>query len=382
MKSLASVTSLILWNRQTAAAWSTRARPQAPHSRPTRLPHNDSLHGGGRRRCQRVLRDRVDTCAALHMTFTPSSSYGRGAEIWPPGSEEAIRLQDSFPNGMVPDFDQTAPTTASLANVPSKIASRRLWVRAMIPWIIGLLIPLCWKCLRPLDVLLTSFLSGYIVLLARLSSMTRWSDNFGGSAAAAAQPMLPALPPQGHVPRSVSYPLGYRLSQSWAYSAWVTSGVLLGLVAPLAMLLATTVTSSWSGGGGYETDLLLEYTVRPLFLLVCQVGTENIVSSRSNNPLPLPIRIFVPVAYNTMRLGYLWQWALAPYSTAAAAATIGYRWWLRWAMQTVAVANLVYWTINLFGFLLPIAVIRYMRAHFLAVEASQVTVHSGLDSLL
>jgi hypothetical protein len=88
------------------------------------------------------------------------------------------------------------------------------------------------------------------------------------------------------------------------------------------------------------------------------------------------------VAYNTMRLGYLWQWALAPYSTAAAAATIGYRWWLRWAMQTVAVANLVYWTINLFGFLLPIAVIRYMRAHFLAVEASQVTVHSGLDSLL
>jgi hypothetical protein len=46
------------------------------------------------------------------------------------------------------------------------------------------------------------------------------------------------------------------------------------------------------------------------------------------------------------------------------------------------VANLVYWTINLFGFLLPIAVIRYMRAHFLAVEASQVTVHAGLDSLL
>jgi hypothetical protein len=363
MKSLATLTSLLIWNRRTAAAWTIRARTQ---SRPSWSLHDNFHHG------HRIRPDRFDTCA-LHMTLTSSSSsYGRGAEIWPPGSEEAIRLQDSFPNGMVPDFDPTTMTTFP-ANVPSKIASRRLWVRAMIPWIIGLLIPLCWKCLRPLDVLLTSFLSGYIVLLARLSSLTRWSDNYGDS-----QPMLPALPPQGHVPRSVSFPLGYRMSQSWAYSAWVTTGVLLALVAPLALLLATAVKSLW-GGSGYQTDLLLEYTVRPLFLLVCQVGTENMVSSRSNNPLPLPIRIFVPVAYNTMRLGYLWQWAFAPYNAVSLA--IASRWWLG-AMQTVAVANLVYWTVNLFGFLLPIAVIRYMRAHFLAVEAAQVTVHPGLDSLL
>jgi hypothetical protein len=376
MKSLATLTLLLRWDQQAAAAWTTRARPQSHHSRPCRSSP-DNFHG---RRCQRVRQDGFDTCAALHMTFT--SSYGRGAEIWPPGSEEAIRLQDSFPNGMVPDFNQMATTTAFPANVPSKIASRRLWVRAMIPWIIGLLIPLCWKCLRPLDVLLMSFLSGYIVVLARLSSMTRWSDNYGDStAAAAAQPMLPALPPQGHVPRCVSNPLGYRLSQSWAYSAWVKSGVVLSLVAPLTLLLAASLWGG-SGGGGLQTDWLLEYTVRPLFLVICQVGTENMVSSRSNNPLPLPIRIFVPVAYNTLRLGYLWQWALAPYNTAASMATATASRWLLWAMQTVAVANLVYWTINLFGFLLPIAVIRYMRAHFLAVEAAQVTVHPGMDSLL
>ena len=45
----------------------------------------------------------------------------------------------------------------------------------------------------------------------------------------------------------------------------------------------------------------------------------------------------------------------------------------------LAIANAVYWTINLFAFLLPIATIRYMRAHFFAVEAEVVVTRAGLE---
>ena len=44
----------------------------------------------------------------------------------------------------------------------------------------------------------------------------------------------------------------------------------------------------------------------------------------------------------------------------------------------IAVVNLVYWGLNLFGFLIPVATMRYMRAHFFAVEAEQVTTRPGM----
>jgi len=43
-------------------------------------------------------------------------------------------------------------------------------------------------------------------------------------------------------------------------------------------------------------------------------------------------------------------------------------------------ANLVYWSLNLFAFLIPIAVVRYMRAHFYGVEASEVTTRIGMEA--
>jgi len=48
--------------------------------------------------------------------------------------------------------------------------------------------------------------------------------------------------------------------------------------------------------------------------------------------------------------------------------------------RALAVANLVYWATNLFGFLLPTAVVRYMRAHFFCVEAEEVTLREGRES--
>jgi hypothetical protein len=45
----------------------------------------------------------------------------------------------------------------------------------------------------------------------------------------------------------------------------------------------------------------------------------------------------------------------------------------------LAIANAFYWAANLFCFLLPIATIRYMRAHFFGVEAEEVTTRLGME---
>ena len=82
----------------------------------------------------------------------------------------------------------------------------------------------------------------------------------------------------------------------------------------------------------------------------------------------MPLRILIPVAYNTYRLGSLWQWA----SCCQGGYTIE---------RILAWANFLYWNIHLFLFLLPIATVRYMRAHFFCVEASEVSIRYE-DSLL
>ena len=68
-----------------------------------------------------------------------------------------------------------------------------------------------------------------------------------------------------------------------------------------------------------------------------------------------------------MRLAPLWSWALATVPLG----NVG---------RMVAVTNLLYWALNLFGFLLPIASIRYMRAYFFSVEAEQVTTRPGMGN--
>ena len=63
----------------------------------------------------------------------------------------------------------------------------------------------------------------------------------------------------------------------------------------------------------------------------------------------------------------LWGWALTPTP-------------LGFVGRLVAVMNLIYWACNLFGFLLPTAALRYMRAYFFNVEAEQITTRPGFES--
>jgi hypothetical protein len=150
----------------------------------------------------------------------------------------------------------------------------------------------------------------------------------------------------------------------------------LGLVAP-ALLSAVSWASPSIGVGG-SLFRMRAAALRSVFLLCCQVATESVLGRRSALSVPLPVRVLVPVSYNALRLPYLWDWA----TMATAVPTMTSFSPLVAALRVVGLLNLLYWAVNLFGFLLPVAAMRYLRAHFLAVEAEQVTLRSGMEDTI
>eukprot|EP00531_Pseudo-nitzschia_arenysensis_P015930 CAMPEP_0116144790 /NCGR_PEP_ID=MMETSP0329-20121206/16210_1 /TAXON_ID=697910 /ORGANISM="Pseudo-nitzschia arenysensis, Strain B593" /LENGTH=368 /DNA_ID=CAMNT_0003640277 /DNA_START=52 /DNA_END=1155 /DNA_ORIENTATION=+ len=298
-----------------------------------------------------------------------NNAYGRGAEIWPESNNEAVQLSDSFPKGIVPlaasaameESDKVADTTEKERRPRRYI--RRILKRAArkeksfssnnddddrvadkIPAIVALLL-LVRGMARPADAALVASFTAYFTIL----NMTAESLRDSGA------PILPAVPPQGHAPNILSNPLG--LEKSTLYARWLKLGVLVGLVGPLASLFASKLP--------LEATQLVG---RPLFLLCCQMATER---TAKQNQVPLPLRVLIPVVYNASRLLYLWQWAFP--STALPLGRIG---------RALGIINAVYWAINLFAFLIPIASVRYMRAHFFGVEAEEVKTRIGLEETL
>lgn len=288
------------------------------------------------------------------------SSYGKDAEIWPPTNEEPVNLRDSFPGGIVPDniiSAQQSLRTSEIQPVQRRIIPRILRRAASAqdqalagdrpsidraPIIIAAGLSLS-GFVRPLDVLISAFLSGYTCLLFAMAKSVR-SDG--------RTPTLPALPPQGHVPSLVANPLGYSMTNSANYNRWLQAGFLIGLVGPLIQVVRGSLNGEVA---------MAQNCGRPLFLLCIQAFSEN-MSRRALTPLP--IRVFVPIAYNTVRIGYMWQWV--------GRSIVG-------VDRGLALVNFIYWSLNLLGFLLPVVAIRYMRAHFFSVEASQASIQSGLE---
>jgi hypothetical protein len=323
-------------------------------------------------------------------------SYSRGAEIWPPSNEGPVELSSSFPNGKIPQYivdrlnANISPERAAVKNNDNneekepilwrkrvkdavvdrilrraarreeddaaawdKIPSRQRRGATMDRTLLLVAAGFAWT-LQPLDIILLSFFTGYLSILHLLSRSTRSCDGV--------TPVLPALPPQGHVPIHVSNPLGSELSTySRVYDRWLKLGIGLGLLAPLGMLIYQCGMSIVH----HNSDLLqgIHIVARSLILLCAQAITES--SCRGS---PLPLRILVPVAYNSVRLGYLWNWALLP--DGMALGRVG---------RLLGILNFVYWAINLFAFLIPVATMKYMRAHFFCVEAETVVTRAGME---
>lgn len=329
--------------------------------------------------------------------------YGRGAEIYPPTNEGPITLADSFPNSIIPAYVENiinenknmekkvmkATTTTLQNNVSSdgststkakggeagqtlsdKI-SKRTRVKNAIksillsaakseqsettpsinpisrfikppPIIASALIIL--GIIRPNHLLTVVFVSGYLIALGLIASSPKSADNVN--------PIMRALPPQGHVPSTVRNPLG-EIGSSSDYFTWLRVGVILGYVAPIAYLIQTFLA-------GHKH--LSETIASNIFLISCQIMTEEF--SRKVSSTPLPIRILIPLIYNSIRMGPLYEWIMC-WSTMT---RVG---------KLLSIANFAYWGMNLFAFLIPIAAVRYMRSYFYAVEAEEIIARKG-----
>lgn len=351
--------------------------------------------------------------------------YTKGTEIQPATNQFQFTLEDSFPDGIIPDvaqqiLDEKGPLTEeqfeelnieNLAYINQdeesekpegrerrrrntyglfKILHRaarkqeehlesssenflqKQLTQPIPKFPIVLLSFLAIKGLViPSQMLFAVFFSGYLTFLGILAA-SPIDDN-----PSVLQPTLASLPPQGHVPDRIANPLGREFSNSDVYRNWLKIGELIGYVGPLAMILTKMVTSTLETE--YEflaTNFIftkfaqlmscgsstIVYIASSLFLISCQMITE-VVSKRLLAPLPL--RILVPIAYNSVRMSTLWSWLNVGWTE------------MMFVEKGLAMINFVYWGINLFGFLLPIASMRYLRSHFFCVDAKEVVLRDN-----
>jgi hypothetical protein len=275
--------------------------------------------------------------SAIRPSSTPlKHSYGRGAEIWPESQDDAVQLSDSFPNGQVPysaviaiekqdmkyfhqgikasinhddnpteedeedepvdvamvarasssDDTKLDPKSGAVRRRKRLPARKRKYMRRILrraaakeeldtegelssvdkaPIFVALSLVLR-GFVRPMDVLVVACCTTYLIVL---NMAARSSRDLTGA------PVMPATPPQGHVPTMVSQPLGRRTNDSVWYQTWLKAGILIGFLGPLALLARSYVTIKL-GMGMTPQAAASRICARPLFLLCCQIVTESI----------------------------------------------------------------------------------------------------------
>ena len=313
--------------------------------------------------------------------------YTKGAEIYPATNENQFKLTDSFPGGVLPpsvqatidnvnlsdeeikdeeEMEGDIPTTTTV--IPAEQIPKRTRVKKVIqkilrsaaesetetaplvdnrpldkrPTLIAAFL-MVLGLIKPNHFLTVVFMSGYLIALGLLSSSPKSVENMN--------PILWSMPPQGHVPSLLSNPLG-SIGNSQNYFSWLRIGVVFGYVTPFIYLFQTILA-------GHKH--LSETIASNIFLMSCQIMTEGMARKVLT---PLPIRILIPLIYNSLRMGPLYQWMMC-WSTMSNFGKI------------LSVTNFVYWGANLFLFLIPIASLRYMRSYFFCVEAEEVVVRDG-----
>jgi len=271
------------------------------------------------------------------------------------------------------DDQRMDPSSNAKANTTAARRNKRF--EPKLPPIIALVL-VAKGLVSPGHMLFTIFFSGYISILNIIASSPRNdidshdpssadpSESSYSSASASLQPILPSLPPQGHVPDLISNPLGIAITESYVYQNWLRTGELFGYFVPLLALAMGFADQCVTNIPArlVPSYVTMTHMATSMFLICCQVMTE---AATKRCGAPLPLRIFVPVAYNAVRMGPLYNWMLAGWDV------------MRLWEKMLALGNFVYWGTNLFGFLLPVASLRYMRSHFFCVEAQEVVLRRG-----
>ncbi|CAN6881880.1 unnamed protein product [Brassica oleracea var. botrytis] len=166
-----------------------------------------------------------------------------------------------------------------------------------------------------LDMLFPAFASVYIIALSRLAFPSHRVST--------------AAPEVFH---------GSRL-----FRVYVISGTTIGLFLPLAYVL---------GGFARGDDQAVRSATPHLFLLSCQILTENVISGLSL--FSPPVRALVPLLYTVWRIFVIIDWCKDVWfnKSLPVNATPNVAAWF-WFGRYLAIANLVYFGVNLLCFLIP-----------------------------
>lgn len=132
-------------------------------------------------------------------------------------------------------------------------------------------------------------------------------------------------------------------------AVYVSVGGIIGLLLPVAYILHGLIQGDQEG---------VQAAAPHLFLLSSQVFFEGITFAGG---FSLPVRAFVPVFYNSVRLFAISDWLRAEFGKEDGQHGSPER---LLAGRTLAVANMAFWAFNLFGFLLPLYLPRAFRNYY------------------
>ncbi|CAL5067327.1 unnamed protein product [Urochloa decumbens] len=138
------------------------------------------------------------------------------------------------------------------------------------------------------------------------------------------------------------------------FQVYVVVGTTVGLFLPLAHVL---------GGFARGDDAAVRAATPHLFLLSCQILTENVVGSL--DAFSPPVRALVPLLYTVRRVFVILDWVYDVWAnrTLTRSSTVQEAGWL-WFGRYLAAANLVYFSANLFVFLIPKFLPRAFEKYF------------------
>ncbi|CAM6010533.1 unnamed protein product [Sphagnum balticum] len=138
------------------------------------------------------------------------------------------------------------------------------------------------------------------------------------------------------------------------FQGYVIVGTSVGLFLPLAFVL---------GGFARGNQQAVRSATPHLFLLSCQILTENLVNGLQI--FSLPVRVLLPILYSARRIFSLADWVQSTFmlSTLPQDPTFEAIAWF-WFERGLVVANAVYYVGNLFGFLIPFFLPRAFEQYF------------------
>lgn len=138
------------------------------------------------------------------------------------------------------------------------------------------------------------------------------------------------------------------------FQLYVVVGTIIGLFLPLAYVL---------GGFARNDQESVRAATPHLFLLSFQVLSENLIAGL--NIFSVPVRALLPILYSMRRLFSLNGWVMNTwfYAKIGEDVRIQDETWI-WFGRALSAANAIYYTINLFGFLIPMFLPRAFESYF------------------